>query len=159
MSINYYRYVGYEDDGVNRFQCLRCYGEWGLRWSSSPFVICPLCCTHWEGQLDCIEHGMQHNRENWPERKYFQVGYHWVIEERWSGFTKETSPWEWKYVCDGRWSARHILDMKRQFQADHQPIDPDFDFKYEYRIRIVREPVSTSSGTFYPNSSSPCWPD
>lgn len=59
MSINYWRYVEYTDDGCSRYQCLSCYKQWesrtvpgyfGLDDSYCPvFKFCPFCGVQWAG--------------------------------------------------------------------------------------------------------------
>lgn len=59
MSINYWRYVEYTDDGCSLYQCLSCYETWESRTSPGYFGVdddylahwkfCPYCGTQWAG--------------------------------------------------------------------------------------------------------------
>ncbi len=58
MSINYWRYKDYTDDGCSIYQCLKCYGEWEGRGApgyhyegkyNPTWRFCPICGTQWLG--------------------------------------------------------------------------------------------------------------
>lgn len=59
MSINYWRYVEYTDDGCSLYQCLSCYETWESRTAPGYFDLednyartwkfCPYCGVEWSG--------------------------------------------------------------------------------------------------------------
>jgi hypothetical protein len=82
MSINFWRYVNYSDDGCSIYQCLMCYNKWDARTEPGwydvdntyhpTFIYCPFCGTKWIGK-----HGggrsrddEYYNEKNYGPRKY-----------------------------------------------------------------------------------------
>lgn len=49
MAINKWRWVRYEDDGVEGYECLKCRKTWSMRGSPGPF--CSYCGTKWDGEV------------------------------------------------------------------------------------------------------------
>lgn len=54
MSISFWRYKDFSDDGCAFYECLNCYETWEARTNPkySEWKFCPYCGCEWEGEKD-----------------------------------------------------------------------------------------------------------
>jgi hypothetical protein len=99
-GINYWRNVGYLDDGVSCYQCLLCKNKWhaseapGYTWSghdpdhpadeyTPSWKFCPFCATQWVGEMQsprkrALERKIDEHQ--WKYRKEYVEGKRWNIQ-------------------------------------------------------------------------------
>lgn len=130
--------VEYDGDGCRVHQCLKCYNFWTMR--SNPdygWKFCPFCGIEWKGQwppeeerkkADELADKIYRSRDNLPH----PAGYWWVFETR-----ENYRSWQRMREYDGRWPAKSILSLWRQFKAENT--SSRIYHIVETRIRIVRE--------------------
>ena len=118
-SFNKFRYVRYEDDGVNLYQCLKCKAYFALRYGLGPF--CSLCGTRWDGQHPTKD----------PEEKFYlpraKADRVWAIQGRLKDWFQgegwsEVNQWEDDAVLNTfRFNAKQVKEwlVRNRHDKDH----------------------------------------
>jgi hypothetical protein len=132
--LNAFRYVKYEGDGVDVFECLSCKKKW---WSQSwPGPFCSYCGIRWSFEVKPPE-----GERYWPTRTRDLVPWKheeppWVIERRCRGFFDDRAWGEWasyeRTNGPASYVLRHLRDLRRYE-------DPDDEFPVEYRARRAQK--------------------
>jgi len=183
MSIPYFRYVEYTDDGCGIDQCLSCYNKWEGRSGSHGWKFCPYCGVEWKGKLECRQHYetawlyrlKQQNQDKWDEwdrNRYcgprLPLKRGWVIEARDCREDRgETTNGHWNVkdwqsdsgVTTLRMVLSHLESLRRQSYVDmcHQE-QSGFPWKHwtEYRARIIdfKKPTYSYGSSIWQHGNS-----
>ncbi len=170
MSINYWRYVDYEDDGVSCFQCLMCYNKWSSRTPPGWYDIdniyhpvwtyCPYCGTKWidkhgGGRSSDEEYYNERNfgpkrlkiysamRRVWEKPKSKPDYYNekfWVIESR----LFATSDWkQHSYQTYSRkYNAKDIKEIVEQLRIDEVDSEESYNNSFlQFRVVTTSKPI------------------
>lgn len=179
MSIPFYRYVCYTDDGCALHQCLNCYEKWECRGCGWRF--CAYCGIKFDGQLQCrndhepawlyrLKQQDIEKRDRWDHDRRMsenRLSRGWVIESRncheSDGITTRdkwsVSYWQSNHgVTTLRMVIAHLASCRRIADTD-ATADRDWPWRSwtEYRARIIdfkdRPPFTCS--TIWQHSNIP----
>jgi len=142
MSIPFWRYVTYTDDGCSVYECLDCYRSWEARTDPkySEWKFCPYCGCEWEGQKEWnsnVKWDRQKGRNPDPGSRLCLPLF--VVQKR-SVPLEEESFDEWKSVHNGSLSIQDALWTIRNESA--LELDHEFFWCYE-EYRIVFDPYKS----------------
>jgi len=142
MSINAVRYVGYIDDGVDEFECLKCYHSITTRnWFYNPetkelnWKYCPVCGTKWEKYIP--EKEKKYYRYD-PRRLESVNLLSYRIQERMVFEGEE--PYDWEPVAETfgfKDTIRTLKWYRDRFEDDKKRLN-SIDYKMEYRY-VLKE--------------------
>ena len=135
VGINYWRCVGYEDDGHSRYQCLSCKRDWisgeapgytsGVDYHRS-WNFCPFCSTRWEGEQK--PSNRKKNLEKMMEKIYSKpIKSKWRIEYR-------SSRGEWVPLSINTVPYTSARDIYKRLQSERS-----YDASLELRVLINKD--------------------
>jgi hypothetical protein len=127
MSINFWRYVKYTDDGASVYQCLHCYKEWEARTSpgytdkeeyTPNWKFCPYCGIQWQKEK-CWDEEKKQERIIYGK---FEIDYTLIVQER--TFWEDRDQSEWK---DEKRIELSSNCGNRHYPYHRKPINDIFD--------------------------------
>jgi hypothetical protein len=155
MTIPYYRYVRYTDEGCGIEECLNCKATWEWRGGSGKVRFCMFCGVEFQRRLECRDSDtprwMHELRVRLGDQRFFQLESRlweslrrqrqnercWVLEERnfWlkDDGTDDHLGKDWQIVdrltrAKSAHDAFKSLTAKRKEEAVRDtPDDPDYD--------------------------------
>ena len=134
MGIPRWRYVQYDDDGVNLYHCLNCNGKWTSRadpgqldWWIEPndpsedtkirevplyhayWNFCPFCACAWEGKVEGVLH--QRNERSLGTRRFKQ----WLVVDALSHDRRYPLIKRLTWIIQSKWTEA-VFDEKPDWQ-------------------------------------------
>jgi hypothetical protein len=160
-GINYWRNVGYLDDGVSCYQCLLCKSKWhaaeapGYTWSghdpdhregeyTPSWKFCPFCATQWVGEMQSPRKRALERKiddHTWKYRKESPREKRWTIQ-----YSCFSTKWQWRdsvYLqprCtykDAYKRLQYIRAEESERNEDSKKHFDDFDEKLVERYRAI----------------------
>lgn len=147
MSIPYWRYFDYTDDGCSLYECLNCYNQWEARTNPeyAEWKFCPYCGCRWEGEKKWDEKTKWNRKKGRnPEPTDRLALPLFVVEKKAVPFEKDENTHEnWEevsYQSEDIMSAIHTASFDSQREAEMEP------FWCYYVYRIVYRPYKLKYG-------------
>lgn len=135
MSIPFWRYVDYTDDGCSVYECLDCYRSWEARTDPkySGWKFCPYCGCEWEGQREWDSNAKWNRKRGVPLKNNMRLIMSlFVVQNRCVPYDG-SEPTEWKSISHG---SENFLDAIQtiEFYSTQEATSEPFWSKEEFRI-------------------------
>jgi hypothetical protein len=155
MSIPFWRYQDYTDDGCSIYECLNCYNSWEARTSPkhSEWKFCPCCGCEWDGEKEWDANAKWDRKKGVPlDKEDVRLCLPLFVAESRSVFLDGScEPSEWKMISYGSEDYYSVI-FTLEFHSS-QEVDSDFFFATEeYRIRFEPYKRKYSTGRNMPET-------
>ena len=146
-----YRYVEYDDDGCDRYQCLWCFNDFVMRDNPEYWNFCPKCGRSWFKKADCRPREIPRWAWDRGHREWFDGMYPivkkkpiiWFIEfrTRWPEIGKRVESVWTQWMEDGEVYGNDWQSAARQLAYRRTNNEPEYpgDMEFEYRAFTRRE--------------------